>query len=169
VRSLGTFPTGLTLRFRRDNICDNVRVNHNTDRRGDSAPGEGLISVAEAADLLRISQSTLWRWIDQETVQAYRIGRKHVWLKKSDLEPRRQRESGGRVQRRRGVRQSLNAAGWTRCERIRLATTVSRRGVIHIPGYVARKVGFGPGDRVIWQAEGDGFRATKLETGEIED
>lgn len=49
------------------------------------APSE-LLSVAEAARVLRISQSTLWRWIDRGEVPAYRIGPKRVWLKKAELD-----------------------------------------------------------------------------------
>lgn len=48
---------------------------------------EGLLSVAEAAELLRISQSTLWRWIKDARVPAYRVGPKRVWLKHADLGP----------------------------------------------------------------------------------
>ncbi len=49
------------------------------------APAE-LLSVAEAARVLRISPSTLWRWIGRGEVPAYRIGPKRVWLKKRDLD-----------------------------------------------------------------------------------
>jgi excisionase family DNA binding protein len=46
----------------------------------------GLVSVADAARLLRVSQSTLWRWISHAEVPAYRIGPKRVWVKTADLE-----------------------------------------------------------------------------------
>ena len=49
------------------------------------APAE-LLSIAEAARVLHISQSTLWRWIGRGEVPAYRIGPKRVWLKKADLD-----------------------------------------------------------------------------------
>jgi excisionase family DNA binding protein len=44
-----------------------------------------MLSVAEAARYLRVSQSTLWRWINTGTVNAHRIGPKRVWLNVSDL------------------------------------------------------------------------------------
>jgi excisionase family DNA binding protein len=54
---------------------------------GKAAPSdEALLSVAEAAQLLRISQSTLWRWIGEARVPAYRMGPKRVWLKRTDLD-----------------------------------------------------------------------------------
>lgn len=65
-----------------------------------SLEGE-YVSVAEAAAELRISQSTLWRWIDQGMLPAYRVGQRRVRLKKTDLTtlitPARQQEKGGRM------------------------------------------------------------------------
>lgn len=49
-------------------------------------PGEGLVSVREAARLLHVSPSTVWRWVSRRLVPAYRIGPKRVWLKTADLE-----------------------------------------------------------------------------------
>ena len=54
-------------------------------RIDDGGTAPDLLSVAEAARLLRISQSTLWRWIGHGLVPAYRIGPKRVWLKRSEL------------------------------------------------------------------------------------
>ena len=54
---------------------------------------QGLISVASAAAMLHISQSTLWRWIEQGRVRAYRIGPKRVWLKEAELESLLERAS----------------------------------------------------------------------------
>jgi excisionase family DNA binding protein len=45
-----------------------------------------LKSVREAADYLRISESTVWRYVDQNIVPAYRVGKKRVWFKRSDLD-----------------------------------------------------------------------------------
>ena len=46
---------------------------------------EDLISVRDAAALLQVSPSTLWRWIDQGIVSAYRLGRKRVCLRRGEL------------------------------------------------------------------------------------
>jgi excisionase family DNA binding protein len=47
----------------------------------------GLLSVPEAAARLRVSPSTVWRWIDQGLLPAYRVGRKRVYLRPADLAP----------------------------------------------------------------------------------
>ena len=52
---------------------------------GDAGIGE-LLSVADAATLLRVSQSTIWRWIDQGRLPACRIGPKRVWIRKADID-----------------------------------------------------------------------------------
>lgn len=46
---------------------------------------EEYITVAEAAGLLRVSPSTIWRWIDQGVLPAYRIGQRRIRVKKSEL------------------------------------------------------------------------------------
>ncbi len=45
-----------------------------------------LKSVKEAAELLRVSESTVWRYADQDLLPAYRVGRKRVMFRRSDLE-----------------------------------------------------------------------------------
>lgn len=60
-------------------------------------PGEGdetqqpeflyeLKSAKEAAELLRISESTVWRYADQELLPTYRLGPKKIMFRTSDLE-----------------------------------------------------------------------------------
>ena len=44
-----------------------------------------FVTVQEGAALLRISQSTLWRWVKAGDVRAYRIGGRRVWLRRSEL------------------------------------------------------------------------------------
>ena len=67
---------------------------------------ERFVSVAEAARLLHVSQSTVWRWINAEQLPAYRFGHKRVLVKQSDLEasisPARQGQAkkGGSVEKR---------------------------------------------------------------------
>lgn len=43
------------------------------------------ITVAEAANLFKVSQSTVWRWIDRGEVPAYRIGQKGIRIRKAEL------------------------------------------------------------------------------------
>lgn len=66
-----------------------------------STLGDEYLSVAEAATQLKISQSTLWRWIDHGMLPAYRVGQRRVRLKKTDLTtlitPARQQEKGDRM------------------------------------------------------------------------
>lgn len=45
-----------------------------------------LTSTQDAAKLLRVSESTVWRWINQEKIPAYKVGSKRVWLRRSELE-----------------------------------------------------------------------------------
>lgn len=59
----------------------------NTNITSSRAGGTDLVSVTEAARILRVSPSTIWRWIAHDTVPAYRVGPKRVWLKTRDLEP----------------------------------------------------------------------------------
>lgn len=52
----------------------------------ETRPTDKYLTVAEAARLLKVSQSTIWRWIDKGTLPAYRVGSKGVRLKKAELE-----------------------------------------------------------------------------------
>jgi excisionase family DNA binding protein len=44
------------------------------------------LTVAEAASLLKVHKSTIWRWIENGQLPAYRVGQRGVRLKKADLE-----------------------------------------------------------------------------------
>jgi excisionase family DNA binding protein len=46
---------------------------------------EEYLTVAEAATLLRVASSTIRRWIRQGDIPAYRIGKRRVALRRSDL------------------------------------------------------------------------------------
>jgi len=50
-----------------------------------SVVDERYVTVAEAAGLLKVSRSTLWRWIDQGDLPAYRLGRRRVLINREDL------------------------------------------------------------------------------------
>ncbi|GEM_PF-1936336 len=43
-------------------------------------------TVVEAAKVLDVSPSTVWRWIQAERLSAYRVGPRTIRLKKEDLE-----------------------------------------------------------------------------------
>lgn len=61
----------------------------NEDSPGAEEPQEityELKSVKEAAEMLRVSESTVWRYADQDLLPAYRVGRKRVMFRRSDLE-----------------------------------------------------------------------------------
>jgi len=58
--------------------------------KADSYPGDllqDLIPVREAAQVLGISESTAWRWINKHLLPAFRVGEKRVYVKRSDLSP----------------------------------------------------------------------------------
>lgn len=48
-------------------------------------PKAEYCTIAEAASLLRVSVSTIWRRIDAGTLPAYRVGDRRIRIKKSDL------------------------------------------------------------------------------------
>src|SRR4051794_19720355 len=45
-----------------------------------------LLSVAEAAKLLRVSRTTVWRWIESDKLPAFRVGPKNIRIQRQDLE-----------------------------------------------------------------------------------
>ncbi|MBI4506940.1 MAG: helix-turn-helix domain-containing protein [Chloroflexi bacterium] len=63
------------------------------------------MTVARAADLLKVSKSTLWRWIAQGELPAYRFGHRRVLLKEQDLKrlitPARAAKEGITLQKER--------------------------------------------------------------------
>ena len=46
---------------------------------------ETYVTVAQAAEILKVSRSTLWRWIDQRDLPAYRFGQRRVLIREDDL------------------------------------------------------------------------------------
>jgi excisionase family DNA binding protein len=45
---------------------------------------EDLLSVAETAELLRVSPSTVWRWINDARLPSFKIGEKRVRVRRKD-------------------------------------------------------------------------------------
>jgi excisionase family DNA binding protein len=115
------------------NEPDEVEDDHSNDVRYD------LKSAKEAADYLRISESTVWRYVDQNIVPAYRVGKKRVWFKRSDLDallkPLRGRE--GKVTKESktlnlGSIETSARGGWAAMDRVsalRESITARRGGV----------------------------------------
>jgi len=50
-----------------------------------AAQDEPFYSVAEAALVLGVSPSTVWRWIDAGKLPAYRVGPKNIRIRRGDL------------------------------------------------------------------------------------
>jgi excisionase family DNA binding protein len=46
---------------------------------------DDLKTTREAAHLLRVSESTVWRWINRGVLPSYRVGPKRVYVRSSDL------------------------------------------------------------------------------------
>lgn len=74
---------------------------------------EEYLTVAETAKTLKVSLSTVWRWIDSGQLPAYRVGQRRVRLKKDEvtrlITPAREgKEKGaGMVQKERPALRSL--------------------------------------------------------------
>lgn len=60
---------------------------------------EEYLTVAEAARLSKVSQSTIWRWVNQGELPAYRFGRRRVLIRRDDMKklitPARREKGGG--------------------------------------------------------------------------
>src|SRR5262245_26712245 len=58
-----------------------------TDARGGHHPvgDEPFYSIAEAAIVLGVSPSTVWRWIDAGRLPAYRVGPRSIRIRRGDL------------------------------------------------------------------------------------
>ncbi len=47
---------------------------------------EEFYTVAEAARVLQVSHSTVWRWIEARKLPAYRVGHRAIRIRRRDLE-----------------------------------------------------------------------------------
>lgn len=102
---------------------------------------EDFLSVAEAAERLRVAPSTIRRWIREGDLPAFRLGRRRVGLKRGDLDQLVRPVRGGpdRISNMRGdehppvgkrtpeeIQQALEAMD--RLEALSKAITASRGG-----------------------------------------
>jgi excisionase family DNA binding protein len=77
-----------------------------------AASDRDYLTVAEAARELKVSPSTVWRWIAADRLSAYRVGGRNIRIRKDDLNqvvhPTRpiEREQG------RGEREALTIDEW---------------------------------------------------------
>ena len=71
-----------------------MSMNEEGNLTGSGQPEEPVVkevtyemkSAHEAADFLRVSESTVWRYAAQDILPAYRVGKKRVMFRRSDLE-----------------------------------------------------------------------------------
>jgi DNA binding domain, excisionase family len=54
-------------------------------RSRNNRPREDFYTIAEAAALLKVSPSTVWRWIDQGKLSAYRVGDKKIRIEMREV------------------------------------------------------------------------------------
>lgn len=47
---------------------------------------DDLLTVQQAAEMLQMSTSTIWRWINQGDLPSYRVGQRRVRVRRGDVE-----------------------------------------------------------------------------------
>lgn len=67
------------------NLCKMISINQNVDRALSASKGD-FYSISQAARYLGVNPSTIWRWIEAERLQAYRVGPRTIRIKKDDLD-----------------------------------------------------------------------------------
>ncbi len=99
---------------------------------------EEYVSVKRAAAMLHVSQSTIWRWVNEGTLPAQRIGQRRVWLKRADLAslvtPRRRQHARERPLTRKEREQWLAAIEESR--RAQAEQLARRGGKLFTPSYL---------------------------------
>lgn len=70
-----------------------------TTRLSELSSPSALCSVAEAARLLGVSPSTVWRWVDSGKLPALRVGPKAIRIRRADLESAVRENSEGTATR----------------------------------------------------------------------
>jgi excisionase family DNA binding protein len=64
-----------------------------------TAAEQSYLTVAQAAQQLRVHPSTIRRWIDSGLLRAYRVGQKRIAIQPSDLARMVARHDGGKKQK----------------------------------------------------------------------
>lgn len=86
---------------------------------------EEYVTVSEAAKLFKVSQSTIWRWINKGDLPAYRVGQRGIRLKAGELArlvtPARQ---GGEKGERMGQKERLRLGPLSSKERKQMLAAI---------------------------------------------
>jgi excisionase family DNA binding protein len=61
-------------------------LKHNKATEQHPAPGSDLLTVGEAADLLRLKVSTIRAWVLQRRIPFVKLGGKRVFLRRQDIQ-----------------------------------------------------------------------------------
>ncbi len=61
-----------------------LQIYHNSTQKG--AEEQPLYSVPQVASMLKVSPSTIWRWVESGKLPAFRVGEKIIRIKVEDLE-----------------------------------------------------------------------------------
>ena len=74
---------------------------------------EQYVTIVKAAELLQVSKSTLWRWINKGELPAYRFGYRRVLIKQKDLDklitPARREKGEAMAQAEQGKTKPMTA------------------------------------------------------------
>jgi excisionase family DNA binding protein len=62
-----------------------TNIGRTKDASMSQAGERDFYTVAQAAKYLGVSPSTVWRWIEADRLEAYRVGPKNIRIKKEDL------------------------------------------------------------------------------------
>jgi len=107
-------------------------------------PGDDFCTVAEAAAMLGVSASTVWRWVDSGKLPAFRVGPKAIRIKRGDVEAavrphRAEAARGGMTRVYTDIKEALRpmtaeekarALAWLgRADKLRAEIRARRKGV----------------------------------------
>jgi len=84
---------------------DNVRSDAMVAKRSEEP--DDLVTVRQAANVLRVSESTVWRWINDGRLTSYRVGPKRIWLRRNELNALKEPRSNARTPKDDDVRRYL--------------------------------------------------------------